>query len=601
MGLKKVNRRVVLAGESKNLSTPRLVDEKRKMLVKRKFSHDIEVFPYKIEGNDLMVWNDKKGQYIFVSKAVKINSIKRNIETKDIQIELVFWAYDTWEHITISRGELTKRELKKLASKGLDVLEDIQAAEVASFLSKQEKRLKPTNVHSGIGWDMVNDQLIYKHYKIITKSSIPSIDSTYSGEYSLKPKGDKFDFLQLITKEVRGHTPLELMICISISALIIGMLNRSKLGSFDSLLVHLVGSSTTGKTTAGMLGVSLAGSPSPNGGLLQTYNGTKNAMAGKLAGNHGVLTVLDESTMNLMDSQNLSSFIYELAQNSEKSRLNKDSELKESQTWSTTIVSTGESSILSRANNNEGLRVRLFEFSIDKWTKSAENAENLKKGLLQNYGHIVPEVVRKMLDLGPEEVANMLEENKEYIQNKMPESKFRDRISTKFSLILTAGELFELTYNIEFSGEKIVDMLIEQEHKSMTEREMAPKFYNQLKQYIIRYKRNFKHNPQEVTGYQEVWGKIELKSNKTHCYILSVVFEKIIKELGFSDSKVLLSELKSMGVLLHDKKRSQKRKFIFSKDEIKQREEITGQSGYAEKGDYTYCIIFEGNVFEDTF
>lgn len=600
MGLKKVRRPTIQKPEepsSSDVTTTRKV----KLLQSHSINHDIEVPPFRIKGNDLMVWNEKKERYVFVSKAVKINAIKRNIETKEIQVELIFWAYDKWETISISRGDLNKRELKKLASKGLDVLQDIQAAEVSSFLSKQEKTLKPTNVHSGIGWDIVNGELVYKHYNIITKPSAPLIDSTYSGEYMLKPVGSKHDFFNLIIKEVRGHTPLELMLCIGISALIIGMLNRSKMGSFDSLLVHLVGSSTTGKTTAGMLGVSLAGSPKPNEGLLQTYNGTKNAMARKLAGNHGVLTVLDESTMNLMDSQNLSSFIYELAQNSEKSRLSKESELMETKTWNTTIVSTGESSILSKANNNEGLRVRLFEFSIDKWTKSAENAENLKKGLLQNYGHVVPEIARKMLELGQEEIAKMVEENKNYIQNKMLDNKFRDRIATKFSLILTAAELFELTYNLELTGEGIIDILIEQEQKSMTEREMAPKFYNQLKQYIIRYRRNFKSDTHEVSPLQEIWGKIEVSTSETRCFILPVVFDKIVKELGFSDTKILLTELKKNGVIVHDKNKNQKRKFIFSKNETKQRQEVLGQSGYAEKGDYTYCITFEGNIFEDAF
>nr|WGD71462.1 DUF927 domain-containing protein [Bacillus subtilis] len=599
MGLKKVRRPTIQKTEepsSSDVTTTRKV----KLLQSYSINHDIEVPPFRINGNDLIVWNEKKERYIFVSKAVKINAIKRNIETKEIQVELIFWAYDKWETISISRGDLNKRELKKLASKGLDVLQDIQASEVSSFLSKQEKTLKPTNVHSGIGWDIVNGELVYKHYNIITKPSAPLIDSTYSGEYMLKPVGSKHDF-NLIIKEVRGHTPLELMLCIGISALIIGMLNRSKLGSFDSLLVHLVGSTTTGKTTAGMLGVSLAGSPNPNEGLLQTYNGTKNAMARKLAGNHGVLTVLDESTMNLMDSQNLSSFIYEMAQNSEKSRLSKESELMETKTWNTTIVSTGESSILSKANNNEGLRVRLFEFSIDKWTKSAENAENLKKGLLQNYGHVVPEIARKMLELGPEEIAKMVEENKNYIQNKMPDTKFRDRIATKFSLILTVAELFELTYNLELTGEEIIDMLIEQEQKSMTEREMAPKFYSQLKQYIIRYRRNFKSDTHEVNHLQEIWGKIEASPSETRCFILPVMFDKIVKELGFSDTKILLNELKKMGLIVHDKNKNQKRKFIFSKNEIKQRQEMLGQSGYAEKGDYTYCITFEGNIFEDAF
>jgi putative DNA primase/helicase len=324
MAIKKVRRPVKKESENQAKCNSD-AGRKLKLLQSHPINHDIEVPPYKIKENDLMVWNEKRERYIYVSKAVKIKAIKRNIETKEIHIELVFWAYDKWETIAIGRGELTKRELKKLASIGLDVLEDFQATEVSSFLSKQEKLLKPTNVHSGMGWDIVNGQLVYKHYSIITEPSASPIDSTYSGEYMLKPAGSKSDFFNLFIKEVRGHTPLELMVCIGISSLIIGMLNRSKIGGFDSLLVHLVGASTTGKTTAAMLGVSLAGSPSPNEGLLQTYNGTKNAMARKLAGNHGVLTVLDESTMNLMDSQNLSSFIYELAQNSEKSRLNKDS------------------------------------------------------------------------------------------------------------------------------------------------------------------------------------------------------------------------------------------------------------------------------------
>lgn len=56
-----------------------------------------------------------------------------------------------------------------------------------------------------------------------------------------------------------------------------------------------------------------------------------------------------------------------------------------------------------------------------------------------------------------------------------------------------------------------------------------------------------------------------------------------------------------MGVIVHDKNKNQKRKFIFSKNETKQRQEVLGQSGYAEKGDYTYCITFEGNIFEDAF
>ncbi|WBX81514.1 DUF927 domain-containing protein [Virgibacillus salarius] len=516
-------------------------------------------------------------------------------------MELIFWCFDKWITITVNRGELVKRNLRKLASKGLDVLEDNQVNEVAAFLSKQEKLLKPMNVHNEIGWDYLEGQLVYKHHKIIHKKSTETIESKYSGVYHLEPQGDPYDFFNLFLKEVRGYVPLELMLCIGISPLVIGMLNRSKEGSFDSLLVHIVGPSTTGKTTAAMFGAALVGSPKVDEGLLQTYNGTKNAMASKLAGNHGALMVLDESTMNLMDTQSLSSFIYELAQNSEKSRLSKDSELKNSKTWSTTILSTGESSILKKANNNEGLRVRLFEFSIDKWTQSAESADKLKRGLHHNYGHVVPKVAEKMLEIGPEEIFNMVESNKEYIKELLPDSRFRARVAMKFSVLITAIDLFEITFNLKLSREEILDMLIEQEHQSMDERDMAPKFYVQLKQYITRYRKNFKLPNQDVNNHQEIWGKIEVSENETRCYILPVIFKNIVKELGFSDTEVLISELKKMGVTQYEKAKNKKRKFIFTKEESKQREKVLGNPNYARNGDYTYCIKYDGDIFKDSF
>jgi hypothetical protein len=191
MALKKV-RRPVLSGESKVTPFPRLTEEsKRKLVTKHVVNHDIEIFPYKLKGQDFMVWDEKKEKYFHISKAVKINSIKRNLESKDIEVELVFWVYDKWETLTINRGELAKRELKKLASKGLDVLGDKQAAEVSAFLSMQEKSIKPTNIHKEIGWDIVDGQLVYKHYKLIAKKSSKSIDSTYAGEFMLEPKGNQ--------------------------------------------------------------------------------------------------------------------------------------------------------------------------------------------------------------------------------------------------------------------------------------------------------------------------------------------------------------------------------------------------------------------------
>ncbi|MCM3478949.1 DUF927 domain-containing protein [Caldibacillus thermoamylovorans] len=596
MALKKVRRPVKQESE-KHAEANHNVGRKVKPLKKPTSNHDIEVPPYQIKGNDLLVWNEKQQQYVFVSKAVKINSIKRNIETKDIQIELAFWAYDKWETITINRGELNKRDLKKLVSKGMDIIQDSQASHVFTFLSKQEKQLKPVNIHTGIGWDVIDGELVYKHYTIAGTS----LESIFEGELNIKPIGSYNDYLNLLMHEVIGHAPLELAICLGISSLIIGMLNCAGVAELDTLWVHLPGKSSTGKTTAAMLFASIAGCPSikDKGGLVQSFNGTKNALSNSLVGNNGVPIVLDEFSMNQMSSEALSSFLYEISQNRGRLRLNKDSERKEPGSWSTTVLSTGENSIISRVNQNEGLRVRLFEFPRIQWTKNAENAERLKSGLLKNYGFIAPIMANKMIEYGPLRILNMLNDNKEELIEMLPQNRLTSRIAQKLAQILTAAELFEETFKIRLSADELIQMLIDQEKESMTEREMAPKFYKQLRQYIIQYVKNFKIQDKPPTPYQEIWGKIENHSGKTYCYILPVIFNKIAKEFNFTDTRVLLNELKSMDFLVHDKNKTQKKKLIFSKDEVHLREELTGKTGFAEKGDYTICIVYEDELFKE--
>ncbi|WMT20054.1 DUF927 domain-containing protein [Parageobacillus toebii] len=598
MAVKKV-KRPVLSGEKKQLNEFAMMKPASEShVISSEPSEDITIFPYKIQGNDLLVWDDKRNEYVHVCKAAKIKQITRNIENKDITIELAFWAYDKWEVIKINRGELNKRDLKKLASKGMDIIQDSQATHVLSFLSKQEKEFTPMNVHTGLGWELLNGEMMYKHHHLIGNSRKP-VQSTYAGEFNIQPKGSINDYMNLFLKEVKGYAPLEFMFCVGLSALIVGFANRFGIADIDTLLVHLAGRATTGKTTAAMLAVSVAGYPGVNGkGLIQTYNGTKNAMSRLIEGNYGVPIVFDEFSMNQMDAHSLSSFQYELAQNRGRLRLNKESELKQVGTWCTTVISTGENSIIHKLNQNEGLRVRLFEFSGINWTRSAENAERLKEGLIHHYGHVAPMIAKKMIEYGPEKISEMLKGNKEYFKTILPESRLLDRIAGKFSLILTAAEIFEETFGIELCGDKIVEMLVEQEKSSINEREPGPKFYQQIKQFIIQYRKNFKIPNQPVSNYQEIWGRIEVSEDRTLCFILPQIFQRIIQEYNYTDQRTLIDELKKMGVLQHDKDKNQKRKVIFSKDEVQLREKMLGKSGYSDKGDYTYCIVYEENIFK---
>jgi putative DNA primase/helicase len=557
----------------------------------------IVVGKYELRGNQLFFFNeDNKAE--FVCYGTKVKRVLRSLENGKVELELEYWSFDKWDIIKVSRGKLSKSDIPLFLELGMDI-SGAKAKHVFSFIDLHEKKVTPTYFHSKLGWAIHEEELIYKHNQAWAASNA---FSNYDGHFLIEPKGSIKEWIKVVKQDVIGHTPLELMLCAGFSASIVGLFNVSKIVSIDTLLFHMGGGSTTGKTTTAMLAVSPFGNPSSNSnGLIQSYNGTKNAMVGMVGGNYGVPMVFDESSMSRMGEDSLSSFIYELAHNRERARLDKESKQKEINTWSTTVISTGEHSIISSLNANEGLRVRLFEFMNIQWTKNANNSNSLKETLMNNYGHAGLYFVKYIQKLGVDGVVSIWEKYKEYIAEIMPDSTFIDRIASKFAIVLTAGEIANKSLKLGLSIEKIAEMLVEQEMMSFGEREMAPKFHKELKYQLIRYKKNFKVNKEYSPSNQEIWGKIEVLDNKTLCYIIPPIFEKFVKELGYKDTKVLLNKLKALGVLNHDKDKNKTKKVIFNKAEILQRQSLIGSKEYSPKGDYTICVVYDENIFEDYF
>jgi putative DNA primase/helicase len=352
---------------------------------------ELRIGNYILKDTDLFVEEEKDGKKKtkYVAKAAKVKNVLRNLEDGHFVLEIEFFAYGEWHTICIDRGKLVRSELSILLNKGLDV-QGPKANHVFTFLDYQAQKLKPTYYHTKLGWFKLKaqNQIVFRlHQATGDNGSF----SRYDGPFLIEPLGSYEDCLKTIREDVIGHTPLEMLLSASLAAPIIAMLNIEKRAEVDSLLINLVGNSTIGKTTAAMVSVCAFGSPSiNNNGLVQSFNGTANALQSIISGNFGVPVVLDEVSMAEMKKSAITSLIYKLAQNKEKSRLDKEANLKDNQFWCTCIFFTGESSMLEQAKNNEGLRVRLFEFKNIGWTKDGDHAERIKKSLINNYGYLGP-------------------------------------------------------------------------------------------------------------------------------------------------------------------------------------------------------------------
>ena len=446
----------------------------------------------------------KQGQGIFKTEDGEENKV-----ANDTWIELCHINIDTNErYITISyidsfgrvnTEQLERQELLntkniiKLQGKGMDV-NQFNAGDLVKYFIKEERQSKLVSVHTNIGFDEQEGKVIYKAFNSV------GTESTYTGSYDIKPKGKKEIWLDMFEEEVLGNANLELICSISLTSLLIGFIGEEYL--LETLIVHLVGNSTTGKSTALRLGISFFGCVDVgNNSLFSTYNTTHNAMMKRAAGTKGVTFAFDE--LSISNTANFTQTVYTLSQGVDKARLNKNSEQKEQGTWLGVILSNGEKSLLNSSNKNAGIQMRVIEIENVSWTSSADNAEKINKIIVKNNGHIAIEIAQYMIELGKE-------------------------------------------VKLDIKG--MIKILLNVEKESIKSRNFDKSVLEHIRQYVVDNKNKF-----EISGKEkpkgEVLGKLTKKKEYTELEITPSRFEKMIKEGGFEDKNVVLKELKNKGIL----------------------------------------------------
>ncbi|MCT4619595.1 MAG: DUF927 domain-containing protein [Marinisporobacter sp.] len=313
----------------------------------------------------------------------------RNLDDDTISIKIGIDSFGKYKEIIIPFQHFTKARFPKYVTKyGSDITE-INAESVIQYIMQEKDKIHQEFCHKGVGFSTYEDCNIFKHYDAI---NFP-YKSQYEGHFDLTPTGTLNNYLQMVRNEVLGNDLLELILVLGFSAPIFALL------STEVLIVHLYGDSSKGKTTSIRLGVSPFIKPAiDNDGGIITWNGTENALIEILNNNHGIPLAFDEGSMH---TGNLTRQIYKIASGTGRRRLNQDGTLKETGYWKNVIFSTAEHSLLEKANNNTGLKVRVIEIGNRYFTSSAENAEAIEKTVLNNYalaGQIFVEKLMKTED-----------------------------------------------------------------------------------------------------------------------------------------------------------------------------------------------------------
>lgn len=512
-------------------------------------------------------------------RGFELKKVSKNIEYNTYTDTLSTLCFQNRETVDLPRNHLDKKYIGELQAKGFDVYQSnfdtfIKALQNAE--NEYEENNKLCYNHTHVGWQDVDiggtKERLYKAH-----GCIGDYQSNYNGHLEIKPKGKVQGQIDLIKREVIGHVPLEAILAIGASAIINGYIGKKV--NAPTLIIHLVGKSSKGKTTAAQLAVSLAGCPDKHkSGLFMSWNGTYNAIVGRMKGNFGMPVAFDEISKYL--GKDMSPVVYTLSDGREKDRCDKEANIKkieEFDSWQTTIISTGESSLLGKCSNNTGLEMRVLELD-DEFTKSAQNADNIKKGVHEHYGYIAPILAKKISQMGEDTLIKRHQKYVDMFIGLCDEGiNLVERLANSIAIILLAADMlntfFKLSLNISDMAQYFVDKI----KCNNDDRDLADKAIEKIKETVNANKAKFvtyQAGREIDSKSNECWGKIvdikHIRNNNPDIigqYLICYErFLSILKDLNFEDGKEVIKELKRKGYLDCEKDKNYRKRKIRNSD-----------------------------------
>jgi hypothetical protein len=168
-------------------------------------------------------------------------------------------------------------------------------------------------------------------------------------------------------------------------------------------LIVLCGDTGAGKTLAQLWAQSIWGDPSK---LHFAAKFTQNALFGRMGMCNNLPVTIDEAT--ILDPRDAGELVYMVTQGRDKARLGRNSEEKTAREWCMFMIASMNGSfgskLLTSGQEYGAQRVRVLELPVERkkiFEGNSTGGRELYKAINEHYGHIGPEFVRRLLELGP--------------------------------------------------------------------------------------------------------------------------------------------------------------------------------------------------------
>lgn len=403
---------------------------------------------FKISNNG--VYRYVKEDYVKVFEPIFISEQKRVIESNEIEMKMNYLSDGKWLSRWIKGSDLSVGEFKKLSKYAVPIFPRAEQ-EMITFLLKQKKEVPVSDMHKQIGWGSTSRFLMSENYDNSNKVSV----FEESRLLKLSTNGNYSEWLKMVENHMLGNSGSELAIALGFSSVVVGYLARMN-DLPRSLICELLGVSSTGKSTMQQFISSIYSSR----GLFDSFNATENSIIEKLNGNFGLAYSLDEWNSNTL--QNTTRFLYQLSSGMSRMKLDSNSNIREQAEFSTTILTSSETSIRNTAEGLAGLDVRVLPFKNVRWTRDAKAADAIKRLSNENCGVAAKEFMKKLFKMEHDKlIIETYNLAKVTLEEVLPAHRFKSRLLDQYSMILCGAYLVNLVLDIVLDEDAIIKHLID--------------------------------------------------------------------------------------------------------------------------------------------
>ena len=519
----------------------------------------IDSFPFLVDHAGICKMECKKqkeGALYWISPVSSYITItKKLVYIDDPRVDVMIEYFDgsTIKECRANREEiLSKISVRSLFKKGISFNES-HCDSFLSYLLQSDKRAPVEHVHSHLGWMEKEGVKVFRSYETLCKNGDLQFKSHYVGNLDITPHGSIQKWLNVVKHDVLPHTPLTFCLLLGFAAPVLSCLYRKY--DLGSLIFCLSNISSLGKTTAAMVSASVFSNPVLGSGTVQSFNATQNFLMSLLAETSGLTVVLDEGATFSGDFNQL---FYLVSAGKDKSRLNKEAEMRTSLGWNSIVLTTAEF-IPVDDNSPDGIRTRCFCLT-EHMTKNASHADRIKSVIAENYGHAGNEFVSWLLNADVD-LETDYKHCKQSLHNELKatglqEGPFTSRVFSRLAIVLQVANYVSQCFSLNIRIKHLIKYILRIERNVNKQTDSTQKALDNILAEVScsssRYISAAKMNPDNAVGKVEQIGDFKLIT------LIRPEFNRICKKYGLSP-KLTLKKFKGCKILDCESDRLSKR------------------------------------------